>query len=219
MKFCVIIINDGRNDYLEKALKSFSENVIFPEGSEVYKIMLDDWPLDRDIKTLEELAKTYGIDKVIYNDTNLGVNENVRKAWGIVPDDTDYIFHQENDFIYLERINIGDLVAIVETPNIIQCALVRQPWFDDELKAGSLMNTRPERFKSANVSGTPIVVHKDHFTFNPSLYKYKWLVDLFPFGEYELRHYFMALNPGLYFSYYGSKEDSHRVLHIGEKKR
>jgi GT2 family glycosyltransferase len=219
MKFCVIIINDGRNDYLEQSLKSFKENVVFPEGSKVYKILIDDWPQERDEEAIKKIAKKYKIDKVVLNEENLGVNRNVKKVWNLVPEDVDYIWHQENDFTYLEKVSIETLMRVLENPTIIQCALLRQAWFEDELHFGTLMKTRPERWRSANVGGIDIVLHKDHFTFNPSLYKRKWLVDLEPFGEYDLRNYYMAKHPGFYFSYLGTKEDKHRVLHIGERKR
>lgn len=219
MKFCVIIINDGRNDYLAETLKSFKENVVFPEGSEVCKILIDDWPYDRDEKTIKKLAKKYGIDKLVFNPENIGVNRTVRKVWSLVPEDVDYIWHQENDFTFLEKVNIQELMTVLENPIIVQCAIVRQPWFEDEKQAGSLMNTRSGRFKQANAAGVDVVLHKDHFTFNPSLYKRNWLVDLEPFGEYELKNYLIARNPALWFAYYGKKEDNHRVLHIGERKR
>jgi hypothetical protein len=219
MKFCVIIINDGRNDYLAQSLKSFSENVIFPEGSEVTKILIDDWPEERDEQTIKKLCKKHKVDKVVFNETNLGVNETVRKVWSLIPEDVDYVFHQENDFVYLEKVEIKTLMKVLDNPIIVQCALVRQAWFDDEKHAGSLMKTRPERWRSANVSGTDIVIHRDHFTFNPSLYKKHWVQDVFPFGEYQLKDFYLRKNPGLYFSYLGTKEDNHRILHIGEKKR
>lgn len=219
MKFCVIIINDGRNDYFEQTMKSFKENVFFPEGSKIHKILIDDWPADRDEAAIKKLAKKYKIDQVVLNEENLGVNKTVKKAWSLIPEDVDYIWHQENDFVYIKPVQIEILMKVLENPIIIQCALVRQAWFQDELEAGSLMNTRPERWKVANVSGIDIVVHKDHFTFNPSLYKRKWLIDIDPFGEYDLRNYYMGKNPGLYFSYLGKKEDDHRILHIGERKR
>jgi hypothetical protein len=197
MKFCVIIINDGRNDYLAKTLKSFEDNVMFPDGSEIYKIMIDDWPLERDEKALRKLAKKYKIDKVVFNAENLGVNANVKKAWSLIPEDVDYIWHQENDFIYLQKVNIMDLMAVLENPIIVQCAIVRQAWFDDEREAGSLMNTSPERWRSGNVSGIDVVLHKDHFTFNPSLYKRKWVQDITPFGEYDIRNHYINKNGAL----------------------
>lgn len=221
MKFCVIIINDGRNDYLERSLKSFSYNVVFPEGSEVYKVMIDDWPDGRNEKELKEIQAEYKIDFIILNEKNLGVNETVRKIWKLIPDDVDYIYHQENDFEYTEKIFISDLIEIASLPNIVQCALIRQPWFEDEVEAGSLMNTRPERFKDANVSGRDIILQRDHFTFNPSLYKKKWttgeVLELKNFGEYAIRDYYINKNGGLWFAYYGKKLDANRVLHIGER--
>lgn len=219
MKFCVIIINDGRNDYLAEALKSFKENIVFPEGSEIYKIMIDDWPLDRDTDTLKKLCKKYKIDKLVLNDENLGVNATVKKVWSLIPSDVDYVWHQENDFTFLEKINIQDLMTVIESPIIVQCAIVRQAWFKDEKEAGSLMNTRPERWRAGNVSGIDVVLHKDHFTFNPSLYKMKWVQDIFPFGEYDIRNHYINKNSALWFAYLGTKEDNHRCLHIGERKR
>ncbi len=219
MKFCVIIINDGRNDYLEKSLNSFSENVIFPEGSEITKILIDDWPLDRDEKLIRKIGKKQGVNKYIFNEENLRVDNTVRKIWDNVPSDIDYIFHQENDFIYLEKIHISELVKVLESPIIVQCALARQAWFKDERECGTLFNTRPERFRSGNMSGIDIVMHKDHFTFNPSLYKRKWLVNIEPFGEYQLSHHYLNQNRALWFTYYGKRTDSNRIEHIGEIKK
>jgi hypothetical protein len=219
MKFCVIIINDGRNDYLAKTLKSFEENVMFPNDAEIYKILLDDWPLERDEKTIKKLCRKYKVDEVVFNEENLGVNATVKKAWSLIPEDADYVWHQENDFVFLERINIHDLMTVLESPIIVQCAIVRQPWFDDEKAAGSLMNTRPERWRPGNVSGIDVVLHKDHFTFNPSLYKRKWVQDFTPFGEYDIRNHYLNNNSALWFSYLGKREDYHRCFHIGEKKR
>ncbi len=219
MKFCVIIINDGRNDYLEKSLKSFSEKVIFPEGSEITKILIDDWPLDRDEKLIKKIGKKYGVNKYIFNEENLRVDNTVRKIWDNVPSDIDYVFHQENDFIYLEKIYISELVKVLETPTIVQCALARQAWFQDEKESGGLFKTRSERFRSGNASGIDIVMHRDHFTFNPSLYKRKWLVDINPFGEYQLSNYYLSQNSALWFAYYGKRTDKNRIEHIGEIKK
>jgi hypothetical protein len=219
MKFCVIIINDGRNDYLAETLKSFKENIIFPEGSTINKILIDDWPLERDEATIKALCKKYKIDKLVLNPENLGVNATVKKVWSLIPSDVDYVWHQENDFTFLEKINISDLMTVLESPVIVQCAIVRQPWFNDEKESGSLMNTRPERWRSGNSSGIDIVMHKDHFTFNPSLYKRKWVQDITPFGEYDLRNHLINTNGALWFSYLGTKEDKHRCFHIGERKR
>lgn len=218
MKFCVIIINDGRNDYLAQTLKSFSEKVVFPEGSEIYKILIDDRPEGRDLKEIKRLLKKHSINELVLSDKNEGVNATVKKAWSLVPEDVDYIWHQENDFTFLDEVKISELMTVLESPIIVQCALVRQAWFEDEKKAGSLMNTRPQRWKQANHAGIPIVLHKDHFTFNPSIYKRKWIVDIEPFGEYALKNHYLKQNPGLWFSYYGKKEDTHRILHIGERK-
>jgi hypothetical protein len=219
MKICIIILTDGRNDYLAKTLESLESNVVFPEDAEVYKIMVDDWPADRDLKTLKKLAKKYGIDKLVLNEENTGIDKTVQKAWSLVPDNTDYIWHQENDFEYLQKVDVSQMISVLNNPTIVQVALVRQPWFEDEKDAGSLLKTRPVRFRQASVSNIDVVIHRDHFTHNPSIYKAKWIEQLEGYTEYKFKDHLLAKNGVLYFSYLGKLEDSHTILHIGERKR
>ncbi len=110
MKICVLIFTDGRNDYLERMLKSFSENVIFPEEAEVKIILHDDMPQKRDTKYLKKLAEQYNISELVFNSKNAGINESVMRAWRKVPADTDFIWHQENDFIYNQKIDIDTFI-------------------------------------------------------------------------------------------------------------
>jgi GT2 family glycosyltransferase len=219
MKFCIIILTDGRNEYLSKTLESLDENVIFPSDADIFKIMVDDWPDGRDEKSIRKIAKKHKVNKLILNNENIGIDNSVQLAWSLIPDDIDYVWHQENDFVYLEKVDVSKLITILFNPMIVQCALVRQPWYDDEKQSGSLMNTRPQRFRQANISGIDVVVHRDHFTHNPSLYKRKWIEQLKNYNEYFFKDHLLRKNPGLYFSYYGKKEDHHRILHIGEVKR
>lgn len=219
MKICIIILTDGRNDYLARTLESLESRVVFPEGAEVYKIMVDDWPADRGLKTLKKLVKKYNIDKLVLNEENLGIDKTVQKAWSLVPQDTDYIWHQENDFEYLQKIDVSQMISVLNNPTIVQVALVRQPWFEDEKSSGSLMKTRPHRFKQASVSNVDIVIHRDHFTHNPSIYKTKWIEQMEGYSEYKFKDHLLAKNGVLYFSYLGKLEDGHTILHIGERKR
>lgn len=219
MKICIIILTDGRNDYLARTLESMEKHLVFPEGSEVFKIMVDDWPEDRDLKELKKLSKKYKIDKLVLNDSNIGIDKTVQKAWSLVPEDIDYIWHQENDFEYLDLVNISKMMKVLESPIIVQTALVRQPWFPDEKEAGSLMNTRPSRFKQASVAGEDIIIHRDHFTHNPSLYKRKWIAQMDNYNEYNFKDYILKNNSVVYFAYMGKIENPHAIVHIGEKKR
>lgn len=219
MKICIIILTDGRNDYLARTLESLDSKVVFPEGAEVYKVMVDDWPAERDLKTLKKLVKKYSIDKLVLNAENLGIDKTVQKAWSLLPVDTEYVWHQENDFEYLEEIKVLPMIKILENPTIVQVALVRQPWFDDEKDAGSLLKTRPGRFRQASVSNIDVVIHRDHFTHNPSIYKSKWTEQLEGYTEYKFKDHLLEKNGVLYFSYLGKLEDAHKIVHIGERKR
>jgi hypothetical protein len=219
MKICVIILTDGRNDYLERTLESLSTQVNFPEGAEIYKLMVDDWPEERDSKLLKKLAKKYKIDKVVLNEENIGIDKTVQKAWSLIPADIDYIWHQENDFEYLKPVNVAQMIQVLDSPSIVQVALVRQPWFEDEKDAGSLLKTRAGRFRQASVSNIDVVIHRDHFTHNPSIYKRHWIEQLPGYTEYAFKDHLLRKNGVLYFSYLGKLDDPYTILHIGERKR
>lgn len=219
MKICIIILTDGRNDYLARTLESLETNVVFPQDASIYKILVDDWPVDREEKVIKKLAKKYKVDKVVLNDENIGIDKTVQKAWSLIPEGTDYIWHQENDFEYLNPVNVSEMIQVLENPTIVQVALVRQPWFADEKDAGSLLKTRPARFRQASVSNIDVVIHRDHFTHNPSIYKAKWIEQMEGYSEYKFKDLLLSKNGVLYFAYLGKLEDSHTILHIGERKR
>ena len=53
--FTVLVFHDGRNDYLEQTLSTFSEQVVFPERP--YKILVDDMPEGRDLERLHKITR------------------------------------------------------------------------------------------------------------------------------------------------------------------
>lgn len=221
MKFFVIVINDGRNNYLQRTLESLSANVFFPEGSEVEGLIIDDWPGNSRQKRndwfLADLAIKFGFTLVL-NHENLGINKTVQKAWSLVPDDIDFIWHQENDFEYLDKINVGEMAQAMEDKNIFHVALLRQPWYDQEKKLGGIYQCAPEEYFESNVHGVDLVLHKRHFTHNPGLYPKRIAVQMEKYGEYNFKDKLLQENPEGYFSYYGKLKDAPRVLHIGELK-
>jgi hypothetical protein len=218
MKVCVIIINDGRNDYLQRTLESFCDNVIFPEGCDVYKLLIDDVPAARTGTQLQRLIYFYKIDKCILNDENTGISATVQKAWENVPEDCDYIWHQENDFIFTDKVYIEKFAAVLESPIIYQVACLRQAWSEHEKQYGGIYQSAPNLFKDARFNDLDIVIHKEYFTHNPSLYRRDVIAQIPNYTEYSFKEYLMRKRAG-YFAYWGKLTDKNLVEHIGYTKR
>lgn len=218
MSFCVIIFNDGRNEYLEKTLKSFHECVSFPD--KVHTILYDDMPEGRDEAFLKSLKKKYKINQLILSPENLGINRSVQNAWSEVPRNIKYIYHQENDFTYNEVIDVSEMQKVLDSNRLIgQVALLRQPWYDDEIASGSLYIKDSVHYKQANVGGIDIVIQDVYFTHNPCLYRREHAIKLPNHHEWVLADTLKKKHRIKYFAYLGKLSDAPKVHHIGEIKK
>lgn len=214
MKTCILIFNDGRNDYLEQTLKSLFENVQFNDN---YKILIDDVPEGRDVAFLESIKKKYKINKLVLNDENLGVFGSVQKAWGIIPKDCTHVWHQENDFLFNEKIDFELMLKASNHKRIFQVALLRQNWFAFEKKAGSIFNAYAG-FKDARVADCDLVIHKNFFTHNPCLYRKEFAIQCNGYDEYKYMKVLGGKDANGWCAYLGKTTDGPKVTHIGEIK-
>lgn len=214
MKICVLIFNDGRNDYLEQTLKSFSENV---NVGKAYKILIDDMPRNRDVERIEKLVSKYKIDKVVYNDVNLGVFGSVQKAWTLIPKNCTHVWHQENDFLFNEKVDAVKLASVLDsTRHVFQLALLRQPWFEFEKKAGGIY--KAYKFRDGVIGDFRAVLHRNYFTHNPCIYKKEYAIQVHNYNEYKYMETLLKVKPNGYCGYVGGTEDAPKVTHIGEIK-
>ncbi len=228
-KIAVIFLSAGRLDYLERTLESFHEKVGFG-GLEVRKVLVDDMPMvgeaPRDHAAFEAIARRYGIDVLELNTENLGLDGNVARAWSLVPQDCDYVWHQEDDFVFDAPVDVGMMVDALETcPRMVhQIALLRHPVYSWEIEAGGIYRAYPEGTFSDLSYGTragrhTLTVHTRHFTFNPCIYR-REIIDLdYGYSPQEgvMAARLFAAHPGSCFAFLGGQADTPRVTHIGER--
>ena len=79
-KICILIFTTSRYEYLIATLESFRELVNF-SGFTTYSILIDDYPLRRNVSLLNSICLQYNIDKIILNESNLGYSSSWKKAW------------------------------------------------------------------------------------------------------------------------------------------
>lgn len=218
-KVAVLFFSTSRYEYLFPMLESFEKNVDF-EGTEVYKIFIDDYPKNRDDYFIDYIKTKYKIDNMVLNEENLGYSVSWGKAWSLIPDDVDYIWHQEDDMEILEKVNILEMINIMENSptELYQLFLKRNICYEGD-------NDFVRQIETGKI-GTEITVNEKHivtfrsqwFIAHPGLYP-KWVTQLkYPFNPQEgiLPPTILQHKPNSYAAIYGNRLDTNRILHLGE---
>lgn len=216
LKITILFFTTSRYEYLIPMLKSFHEKVDFGDA-EVTKILIDDYPLRRKIPVLEQLVKDFNIDKLVLNEENLGYSSSWKKGWGFVPNDTDYIWHQEDDFTFNKVVNVYDMIETLETCPIelTQVVLKRQVWFTggdfiEKIETGKVG-------EQIEFGDKKVVIHKTYFNSNPCVYS-RWVLDedyKYNPQEHLIVDHMNKKYPNKYSSMYGGALDEPYIDHIG----
>ena len=176
------------------------------------------------IKSLEKFKKKYNIDKLILHETNEGYSKTWKEGWDNIPKDTDYIFHQEDDFTYHKEINISTLIKIFPKFNnkLYQIVLKRQIWYqppDNDLIYKLENNKLKSVEKEITIDGCKhyITIHRNLFNANPCIYPY--FITQADYKDTVQEHTILQVLlknfPQMYGCFYGKRLDSPLVTHIG----
>jgi hypothetical protein len=213
MKIALLIFHEGRNEYLERTLSSFVENVMpIPEHSLIVNDSYD--------KSGIEIAQNFGVKKAIHTGGGSGIFRAIEKAWQYAREnwpDVEYVFHQENDFTYNEKIPVDQMLRVLQNEHVMQVALKRQAWYPNERKRGGFMEMNPKAYVNYNINGVDIVTHREFFTNNPSIYRLDNMPENY-MNEYLIRKHFAAIDPKYTCTFLGKRQDAPKVTHIGEIK-
>lgn len=202
MNVALMVITDGRWDYLAQTVASAEVALDFPF---VQKLIVDDSgervsPPPRD-----------GWE-IVKNPERRGLAGAIQTGWDHLHPDVDYVFHLEDDFVFPYPVDVEEMVRILQdTPMLAQVALMRQAWSPEEQQAGGIYGLFPDEWKQ----GDGAVFHRRLFTFNPSVYPRvvtEYGADL----EQGLTDRLLA--DGWWFSYLGTLGDDPKCWHIGVRR-
>lgn len=131
-KICQVIFSTNRLEYLIPTLGAQS-NLIF-DNCEVHKIFIDDYPNGRNDCEITDLVKFYGYDEIILHSENQGLSVTWSEFWDLIKyRNYDYVWHQEDDVVVLEPVQVSTLIEILERdPQLSQIRLARQAWYNHE---------------------------------------------------------------------------------------
>ncbi len=132
MKVCRVVFSTNRIEFLNKTFRS-TKKFDFT-GLDVHHLFIDDYPLGRDDKFIEELASHYGFNEIILHKENKGITKTWQELFDLVKErDYDYILHHEDDVELMYPLKVLDLIELLEQDKTLsQVQLKRNNWYDYE---------------------------------------------------------------------------------------
>lgn len=190
MSICLLVIGDGRDEIHDRAWASASESLQFD-----HKVVVDD------------------------REHELGFGGAIQAGWAeVIEKGCDYVFHFEADFIFNSVPPVERMIGVLERqPHLVQVALKRQAWNDEEKAAGGIVELHPDEFTQCTEHGDIWTEHRRFFTTNPSVYPVGlchqgW--PQVPQSEGIFTHRLLE-DPKVRFAFWGAKFDPPMVEHIG----
>lgn len=214
----LLVMTDGRLDCLTQTIDSVDESLV---GEFDVKIIHDDTG-DADYR--KDLSERFPDYTVIGKPTRQGFGGAIRSAWDFILNDTpsDYVFHLEDDFLFNKSIETSGLQEILDADSDLQqIALLRQPWNENEIAAGGIMQQDLNSYAESSLAGYSVSKHHKFFTTNPSLYRRSLCEVGWPAGEHSEGVFGLRLkerNPDAYFAFLGQRDDPPAVRHIGQSR-
>lgn len=207
----LLMITDGRPCFWD-AFYSLQENV----GLDFFtrKIIIDDSLNPEFSASLTRL----GFDVVDSASKKRGFDGAIRAGWSHLGD-ADYIFHAEDDFLYLRGIPVDDMITLLQQePNLVQVSLLRGPVNEEEISAGGIIQRNPAGFKQRQTGSCQWVEHRQYFTTNPSVYRGSLVERGWPSGSESEGKFSISLfsDPALSAGIWGTGEVW--VEHIGQRE-
>jgi hypothetical protein len=221
----VMIITDGRRDYIARTIASAANRLRGPIG--------EWWIYDDsgDPANRAWLAEMWpNMRHISHTDGRQGFGGAIRYAWNTLREQSacDHVFHLEDDFTFNREIPLDDMAEILaQHPELAQLALRRQAWNSEERAAGGVVEVRPDEFSQTSRwlrDGHVVdwLEHRLFWTTNPALFR-RDLLDRFEWpdamhSEGLFTREILAADSENRFGYWGGRDSGEWVHHIGENR-
>jgi hypothetical protein len=213
------LTTDGRSECIERTIPSLLERV---EGLDGPRLIFDD---SGDRAYQRWLRRRFGGEgfEVCGAGRRHGQPRMLGAMWrrlaGAEFDGHEWVMHVEDDFVFERGVDLAALRAVLEPrPHLAQMALLRQPWFEGERRAGGIVERDPEAYEAVAEGEHRWLEHRLWFTLNPCLYRRRLCRRGWPLGR---RHEWsfgrsLCADPEVRFGIWG--DGSPWVTHIGARR-
>lgn len=215
----LLVITDGR-EHVHTAIPSA---LAYLDGDINARLIYDDSANPANTDRLRRAFEPLGFT-VLGGDTRRGFGGAIEFAWSAMLALTDdpFVFHLEDDFTCNRQVNLAAMQQVLtEHPNLVQLALRRQPWNEQETAAGGIVEMHPGDYTDrSDRFGNEWLEHRRNFTTNPSMYRRSLMERGWPQVEHSegiFTHQLLA-DPSVRFGYWGSRHSLPWVHHIGAQR-
>lgn len=216
MKVALLVMTDGRRDYIDETVISAFDNLKGP----ITELWMHDDSGDENNRLW--LQRRFPGFTQIGEGPRKGFGGAYSFAWKTLAarSESDFIFNLEDDFTFNRTVPLDAIAKkLDENPHVYQMALRRQSWNSEERAAGGVIERWPENFKQED----GWISHRMFFTTNPSLYRTS-LVQTRTYTNVKDAegHFTISIldsDPEAQFGYWGQKSDSPWVTHTGVKRQ
>jgi hypothetical protein len=214
----LLVMTDGRRDCIERTLASAAENL---HGPIRRRVIHDD---SGDGEYAAWLRHRFpGFSVISDPHGRQGFGGAINSAWAKVGHGQEsYVFHLEDDFVFQRPVSLEPMMTILGThPYLVQLALRRQPWNDEERTAGGIVEQYPADYADKGCCDDhQWLEHRRFFTTNPSLYRRSlcdlgWPISNESEGRFSAR---LAEDTDVRFGFWGARDSGEWVEHIGNER-
>lgn len=213
----LLVMTDGRKDCIAQAIPSALANLVGPITT---KIIHDD---SGDIEYRLWLEVMFPDFHIVATPGRQGFAGAYRSAWEWISTNATepYVFSTEDDFTFNRNIPLMSLARVLDQEsNLIQLALRRQPWNDQERAAGGIVEQHPDAYVDRSSVDDEWLEQRLFFTTNPSLYRMSLCSLTWPSGPYSEGRFShdLLVDPAIRFGYWGARSSGEWCKHIGQDR-
>lgn len=223
----LLVLTNGRPDCITKTLRSAAEHlhgvgpmvILDDSGDDVYGQWLEDefigGPLNGHVLHLEDAEHGYWR-------AMQAVWQYARYAFDFMG--TDKAFFLEDDFTFNADVDVEHLASVLDAhPYLTQIALLRQPWWPNEVEHGGLipaLEQQGQEFTERTDGTHHWVEHRACFTGNPCLIPRSTFERDWPDGDWSESRFGRLLftDERARGAYWGRRDDPPLVEHIGHQR-
>lgn len=218
MSIVLVVFTDGR-DYIYETIPSA---LAMLKGPIAKRIIFDD---SGDALNRERLADAFPTFTVTHcPEGRQGFGGAIRFMWRYLAawDKNDFVFHCEDDFLFNREVDVEAMCGLLNSrPSLVQVALRRQPWNDEERAAGGIVEKNPDAYIECEYGPQKYLIHREFLTTNPCVYrrslcKRGWPED--PHSEGKLGAIIRNESVAMPFAFWGARTDDPWVTHIGTER-
>lgn len=212
-----VLTTDGRRDTLQQTIESFGQQVM---GDIVRRIIFTDVG---NPEHLAWLATEFTGWDIVACGPKQGYAAAMAAAWAYLAndDESDHIFWLEDDFTFNQVVDLHLMGRVLDrNPMLMQLALRRQPWNEEERAAGGVVESHADWYTDVRDHDLRVdwLEQTAFWTNNPSLFRSEVCDVPYPtHANAEGRYTFQLKDvfPGCCFGYWGARSSGEWVHHIG----